>query len=277
MLRRLLLLAISLAVIAGFVALALALAFARPDQHGARVLRFTIHSRYAHQTIHEVVVVPPGTTGRGRPLLVFLHGRGSDGQDQSLVSPMFAALADQGAAAPVVVFPGGGDSSYWHNRSTGEWASYVTKEVIPAAIKLVGADRRRIAIGGLSMGGFGSLDIARLHPGRFCAVGADSAAIWFRGADSAAGAFDDGEDFSRHDLLATAASANPYGSTPLWMDVGRSDPFRAADTALAHELRGDGARVTFHIYPGGHEDGYWSSHWRQYMRFYARALSRCRR
>ncbi len=64
------------------------------DQHGARVIDFTIASRYVHQTLPEVAVTPPGSNGSGRPLLVFLHGKGSDGQDSNLNSAMFAALDD---------------------------------------------------------------------------------------------------------------------------------------------------------------------------------------
>ena len=28
-------------------------------------------------------------------------------------------------------------------------------------------------------------------------------------------------------------------------------------------------------WPGGHDEGYWNSHWTAYLRFYANALSRC--
>jgi len=249
---------------------------AKPDQHGAQVLRFTIHSAFVHQALPQVEVVPPGTSGRGRPLLVFLHGRGAHGEDSNLSSEMFKALADQGRDAPDVVFPDGGDASYWHNRSSGQWASYVIKEVVPAAIARVQADPRRVAIGGLSMGGFGALDIARLSPGRFCAVAADSAALWFRGADAAPGAFDDAADFGGHDLIRFAGRTNPYGATPVWMDVGTDDPFRPTDTALARELRADGTRIQFNVWPGGHDGDYWRSHWQSYLGFYARHLQRCR-
>lgn len=245
------------------------------DRHGARVIRFSLASRYVHRTLPEVLVVPPGSNGRGRPLLVFLHGRGDDGEEANLNSAMFAALAAQGPRAPDVVFPDGGEASYWHDRAGGAWAQYVVDEVIPAALARTGADARRVAIGGLSMGGFGALDLARLNPGRFCAVGADSAALWFRGADSAPGAFDDAADFGRHDLIALAADSNPYARTPVWLDVGSEDPFRAADAALARELRARGAAVQLHVWPGGHESAYWQAHWPSYMRFYARALSRC--
>jgi enterochelin esterase-like enzyme len=271
--RRLAAAAVGLAlVLTGALAAAGALTV---DQHGARVLHFTIASRFVG-THDEVAVVPPGTNGSGRPLLVFLHGKGGN-ETSNLNAAMFAALAQQGPRAPVVVFPDGGDDSYWHNRASGRWSSYVLDEVIPAALRLLGADPARIAIGGLSMGGFGALDIARLHPGRFCAVGGDSAALWFAGADTAPGAFDGARDFSHHDVLAAARASNPYGAIPIWLDVGTEDPFRAADVALAAELRADHADVQLHIWPGGHDGAYWEAHWGSYLAFYAGALADCRR
>lgn len=126
------------------------------------------------------------------------------------------------------------------------------------------------------MGGFGALDIARLRPGRFCAVGADSAALWFHGAESAPGAFDDGADFSRHDLIALSRRANPYGMTPLCLDVGTDDPFRTTDAALVRELRANRARIEFHVWPGSHDGDYWRAHWDRYLKFYANQLPACR-
>ena len=79
----------------------------------------------------------------------------------------------------------------------------------PAGDLRLHADPRRVAIGGISMGGFGAYDLARLRPQRFCAVGGHSAALWLRGGDSAAGAFDDAADFARHDVVALARGARP--------------------------------------------------------------------
>jgi enterochelin esterase-like enzyme len=61
----------------------------------------------------------------------------------------------------------------------------------------------------------------------------------------------------------------------MWIDVGTDDPFRAADTRLADELRRDGQPVQFHVWPGGHDGSYWSSHWGSYLGFYAAALAHC--
>src|SRR5436305_13207454 len=149
---------------------------AGPDQHGATVRHFTVKSRFVGASLHEIGVVPSG--GGRRPLLVFLHGRGL--RPESLLSPEFyAGLAKLGARAPIVVALDGGDHSYWHDRPGGRWGAYVRREAIPAALRELGADPARVAIGGISMGGYGAFEIARESPpGRFCAVGGHSPAFW---------------------------------------------------------------------------------------------------
>jgi enterochelin esterase-like enzyme len=246
--------------------------FGRDRYHGTdgmRIVRFDLRSRLVGATLHETAVVPPGT--RRRPLLVFLHGRGST-PDAVMSDAFFRTLRGLGASAPVVLLPDGGDHSYWHDRRDGRWGSYVVREVIPAARRRF-RTARGVAIGGISMGGFGALDLGRLYPLSFCAIGAHSAAVWRRGSDTAAGAFDDARDFARHDVLRVARRhPHLYGRRPVWIDGGDVDPFRSTDRALARLLRG---RVTYHVWPGGHESAYWDAHMPAYLRFYARSLARC--
>jgi S-formylglutathione hydrolase FrmB len=239
--------------------------------HGATILRYTIDSRQVGAALPQVAATPPGG-GRGRPLLVFLHGRGGDREESNVNSAFLAALAAQGRRAPDVVFPAGGDHSYWHDRDGGRWTAYVLREVIPEAIRRLHADPRRVAIGGISMGGFGAFDIARRSPGRFCAVGGHSAAVWTRAGDTAAGAFDDAQDFAAHDLVALAQTRGrtPWGAARLWLDGGADDPFRPGETALAA-----GLGVPLRHWPGGHDGAYWRAGYRRYLRFYAAALAAC--
>lgn len=204
---------------------------------GATVSRFTVQSALVDRDLHEILVIPAGD-GRHRALLVFLHGRSSS-PDSNLRQALFDALHDLGPRAPAVLLADGGDHSYWHDRRDGRWGTSVLREAIPVALSRSHADRDRVAIGGISMGGFGALDLARLAPRHFCAVGAHSAALWFRGSDTPAGAFDDEEDFARHDLLRFAQTRTLYPSK-VWIDVGREDPFLLADTTLARELRAHG-------------------------------------
>jgi hypothetical protein len=207
--------------------------------HGATIYRYSIRSRFVHRTLPQTAATPPGG-GSGRPLLVFLHGKDDGhGNEDNANGAFFAALAALGADAPDVVFPNGGPDSYWHRRSSGDWAAYVLREVIPQAVRRLHADGRRVAIGGISMGGFGAYDIARLAHGRFCAVGGHSAAMWLTGGATAPGAFDDARDFSRNDVVAIAQrrGRTPWGGAKLWLDGGTQDPFRSADEALGRALR----------------------------------------
>jgi enterochelin esterase-like enzyme len=263
-------------VLAAAVGVVLLLTVFRKQQtDGARVLHFTLHSSAVHETLTETVVVPPGSSGAGRPLLVFLHGKGVN--QPGLGGSMFATLEKLGSRAPDIVFPTGGEDSYWHNRAAGNWGNYVYDEVLPKAIAFLHADGRRVAIGGISMGGFGAYDVARLHPHRFCAVGGHSAALWLEPGETAEGAFDDEEDFERNNVVGAAVkSSNPYRGAKLWLDVGSEDPFRSADTTFVEVLRAKGRAVDFHVWPGGHEDSYWERHWGSYLDFYAGALHSCR-
>lgn len=233
-----------------------------------RVSTFELQSKLMGRPLHEVLVTPAGG-GERRPLLVFLHGYGAAPSD--LLSPAFlSALRRLGDRAPVVVLPEG-DVGWWHDRAEGPWGSYVLREAIPAALGRSGADRDRVAIGGISMGGFGALDLGRTEK-RFCAIGGHSPAVYFRGSDDVSFGFDNAADFARHDLLRLARSRSPYDA-PVWIDVGDRDQLRPAATALARELRADGADVSFHVWPGSHYGRYWDAHFRQYLRFYAEACA----
>jgi len=239
------------------------------DTRGAKIEHFDVDSRLTGATREQTLVRPAGGAD-GRPLLVFLHGRGST-PDYLLSDELFAALERLGDRAPVVVFANGAQSSYYHDRRDGRWGSYVMREVLPAALERSGADRSRVAIGGISMGGFGALDLARLNPDRFCAVGGHSAALWEQAGQTPAGAFDDAADFGRHDVIAAARAGGLRGA-PVRLDAGEADPFLAADRTLAEALG-----VRLHTAEGGHEREYWLAHVGEYMGFYARELGRCRR
>jgi S-formylglutathione hydrolase FrmB len=234
------------------------------------VQRYRIESSHAHAPLEQVLVVPPGD--RRRPLLVLLHGRGGAPED-FLGDDLDEALDALGEQAPVVLLPSGGDHSYWHDRRDGRWAMYVLREAIPQAARHENVDLRRVAIGGISMGGFGALDLARLTGRRFCAVGGLSAALWRTGGETPAGAFDDAEDFARHDVLASAGH-HPFGRGLVWLDVGSRDPFQRANVELARRL---GARARLHVWPGEeHSLAANRRHFGAYLRFYGRALARCR-
>jgi S-formylglutathione hydrolase FrmB len=213
------------------------------------------HARIVHYGT-TIAVVP---RRHGRQLIVLLHGRGS-GPGQFLSNELFAALDKPNA--PVVVLPYGGDHGYWHDRGDGNWGSRVLGFVIPDARRRFQTSGK-VAIGGISMGGYGALHLASVRPGDFCAVGGHSAAVWTSAGATAPGAFDDAEDYARNDVFAAVPKLR---GLPVWLDNGDRDPFLAADAQLARELH-----ITQHVWPGGHDSAYWNAHIAQYLRFYERA------
>jgi S-formylglutathione hydrolase FrmB len=254
------------------------------DTAGATLVRYTLTSALLERRLDEVAVVPPGAARR--PLLVLLHGRhdpsplswlvpGRTGPESLLSNALFAAIAALGARAPVVVLLNGGGHSYFHDRRDGRWGSMILREAIPDAVRRFRTLPGRVAIGGISMGGYGAFHLASLRPARFCAVGGHSAALWQRGDASAPGAFDDAADYERNDVFA-AARRGAFDGLPVWIDGGTNDPFRTADAAFASLLRARRAPVAYHVWPGGHTGSYWQAHMRAYLGFYADALARCR-
>jgi S-formylglutathione hydrolase FrmB len=127
------------------------------------------------------------------------------------------------------------------------------------------------------MGGYGAFNIARLNQDRFCAVGGHSPAIWESAGETADGAFDDGDDFERNDVIeiAGATDPGPYDEMRVWLDAGDDDPFLPGDEALEEALREGGARPVVKHSPGGHDNGYWNGNWEEYFQFYAHALGAC--
>ena len=261
------------------------------DRHGAQVEHFEIRSRLLDRTVEETQIVPPDAAKQGAPLLLLLPGRGGRLQDGLQSEALFAARAKAGSNAPVVVLVNGADHSYFHDRRDGRWGSYVLKEVLPAAIRRLDADPRRIAIGGISMGGWGRArhraagpgPVLRRrralgrHVGALSALRPDMTPRGTFGGQAPQGAFDDAQDFANHDLIA-AARRDPdlYGDARLWLDVGDADPFRAALKQFASARRSRGAPVALHTWKGEHEQEYWDAHWGAYVRFYASALASCR-
>jgi S-formylglutathione hydrolase FrmB len=136
----------------------------------------------------------------------------------------------------------------------------VLREAIPAGIARTHA--RRVAIGGISMGGYGALLAGSRRPSRFCAVGAQSPALWLSAGDTAPGAFDDAADYARNNVFRLRP---PH---PLWIDLGASDPFRTATLAYARR-----AGVRAHVEPGGHDARLWNAFTPRFLRFFAGACA----
>ena len=248
---------------------------AKRDTYGATIRTKEIDSEILDRTMDVKVVVPKGAPANDRSLVVFLHGRGEN-EMSYLVDPMFEALNELKTRAPVMAFPDGGDASFWHDRDSGDWGTYVLDELIPLLVERFDIDPDKIAIGGISMGGFGAYDLARLQPDTFCAVAGHSPAIWESAGETADGAFDDADDFETNDIIAIAGrDPSPYEDMKVWLDAGDDDPFLDGDEAFEEALRENGVFPVVKHGDGGHDSDYWNGNWREYLGWYAHVLRKC--
>lgn len=186
-----------------------------------------------------------------RALVVCLHGKG--GTADSSFQMGFDARAAEHDLAFVSV--SGGDG-YWHRRRDGrDSARLVLDELIPLARKGAGLPATiPVAFIGWSMGGYGALLLAgRLPRELLLGVATLSAALWTSAGATAAGAFDDAEDYAAYDVFA---ASRLLPTVPVSMACGSSDPFIRANRVYAAAR--PGTRTTFDR--GGHDGEYWSSH-----------------
>ncbi len=245
------------------------------NTYGATIRTKEIDSTVLDRKMAVKVVVPKGAPANDRSLVVFLHGRGED-ETSYLDDEMFKGLNELKTRAPVMAFPNGGDASFWHDRDSGDWGSYVLDELIPLLVERFDIDPAKVAIGGISMGGYGAYDLARLRPDTFCAVAGHSPTIWKSAGEAADGAFDDADDFEANDIIEIAGEdPNPYAGMRIWLDAGDDDPFLDGDDAFEEALRDNGAFPVVKRSDGGHDTDYWNSNWDEYLGWYGHVLRRC--
>jgi len=147
----------------------------------------------------------------------------------------------------------------------------IIHEVLPRAAAR-GLAVAQIGIIGYSMGGYGALLLAeRLRagsarrtgparsPSAAAAVAAASPAIFATYQDARAadpGAFDDGEEFARNDVLAGLAALR---RVPAWVTCGSSDPFEPVTQSLLNHLgKLTGRPPAGSIEAGCHDEAFWA-------------------
>jgi S-formylglutathione hydrolase FrmB len=200
------------------------------------------------------IAFPPGNRA-ALPVLVVLHGRSANHRDAfgaSLHLDRYLARAVRGGAAPFAIASVGGDHSYWHPRRDSDAAGMVVDEFLPL-LGRHGLDVSRIGLLGWSMGGYGALYLASVLRHRVAVAVAESPALWHTAAQSAAGAFDDADDFEAHSIWRRLDRLH---GIPLRVDCGSSDGFAPVTRDLRAALTPTPAGG---LEPGGHDAAYWRS------------------
>ena len=109
-----------------------------------------------------------GSDNRKWPVMMFLHGSGERGDDLNLVKVHGPPkLVEQRPDFPfIVVSPQCPKDRSWN----GDVQSHLLAELLDSVLTRFNADRERVTVTGLSMGGFGSWTLAARYPNRFAAA-----------------------------------------------------------------------------------------------------------
>jgi enterochelin esterase-like enzyme len=209
------------------------------------------------------VYLPPcyGGSDRLYPALYLFHGMPyteSHWDDLGIDEAADAGISGGTLPPFIIVLPFGGQIA--DTTSGGDWSfeGVFLNEVIPAMQEryCVWAEPAGRAIGGLSRGGYWSLEIGFRHPEFFAAVGGHSAAIF---PDNAGPAYNP---------LSTGADPSLAG-LPIYLDIGETDYLRQGVFDLHDVMVAAGAPHVWLVNPGGHTDAYWSEHAAEYLAWYA--------
>jgi enterochelin esterase-like enzyme len=184
-------------------------------------------------------------------------------------------LLSLGLAEPMLLVLPEGEQGYWINQADGgpRWADFVAVDLVAHvdATYPTAAERGQRAIGGLSMGAHGALQIALNHPDVFSIAGAHSPSI--RTYERSPDFFGDPAWFARFDPVTLARTAGTARRLVTWLDVGDEDGWRGGVERLRLALLDQGAPLEFHVLPGEHESAYWAEYLPEYLRFYSAALN----
>jgi len=185
------------------------------------------------------------------PVLLFLHGAGERGEDGLLQTEVGIGHAIRTGAAQfqfIVVMPQCWTNKLWTD--SGMQGQALT--ALEQSIKEFHGDRDRVYLSGLSMGGYGTWDLAAKYPGKFAAL----AVI--------CGGIHGPQRFQElHvSLVDVPKVTDPYaevarriGKTPVWIFHGDADPAVPVEESrkMVEALRAANANMKYSEYPGvGH-------------------------
>ena len=153
----------------------------------------TVRSDIMNTNVKYSIYLPESYDGTKKyPVLYMLHGYGGNNNDwlQDNTGSIWAGggtmpayareYAEKTGKELIIVAPDGGNNFYLDGFNGGpKYMSFFFEEFIPyiESTYAIKAEKKSRAIGGLSMGGYGSLYYGTLHPEMFCYVYSCSAAI----------------------------------------------------------------------------------------------------
>jgi predicted peptidase len=170
-----------------------------------------------HGKTYRYQVFVPAEVKQHPAVVLFLHGSGERGNDnqKQLSQGLPPWLKEHMDFPAVVVIPQAPDDTEWTDPADADMAMAALEQ----SVKEFHGDRKRLYLTGLSMGGYGSWQLAVDHPGTFAA-----AAIICGGVQPLDG---DGRHLYVHGVPEGddpfAWVANKIGKLPVWIFHGGDD------------------------------------------------------
>ncbi len=218
----------------------------------------TINSNVLGMEMKYSVYLPQSWDGvKTFPVLYLLHGADGGNNDWltggKIDTQIAAAVAAETAPEMIVIMPNctvNGKNLFYCNGYQGDaqYMTYFFDEFLPTVESTykVQADRAHRAIGGLSMGGYGSLYYGGLHPEMFCYVYACSPATYIDGTPNL------------YDLYGAAAASNTQ-LPGITIEIGKSDFLYESAQYFKGALDGMGITNNYIERDGAHDWTFWKA------------------
>ncbi len=229
--------------------------------------RETYQSAAFARSRYYTIYLPPcyETAQRLYPLLMLLHGSNADDSQWprlGFIDALEAAIAS-GAAPPMLVVMPFGDAIANKNHFGGPGSAAYDALLIEHLDHLQGRYRGdgRVAIGGISRGGFWAYHLGLRFPERFVALGGHSPF------------FDPVHVEPLYNPLDMARTRALDADMRLWLDRGSRDLAADGIDKMHVILRNRDIKHQYVVYSGGaHDEASWRQHITDYLAFYSAAF-----
>ena len=233
---------------------------------------------------HIQVYLPPGyfDAARRYPVLYLLHGWGgwdtsTHDSEWTRIFPIADGMMRAGRMPPLIIVVPEGGHNYWFNHAVDNerWGDYVASDVvnyIDATFRTLPRRESR-AIGGLSMGGLGAIQLALNHPAEFSVVGMRSPSLRRIGDPDVGAFFGDASYYANYDPFVLVNRSDTVNQLALYFIIGDRDIWLQRTQEFLGLLDQKHAHYEWHVYPGGHDDAFFASHLDEELAFYGAHLA----